>query len=597
VQELAKRLATALAALSAASARADVIMEGFYWNVPSPAAGNTGSDWWWDHIAEQAHTIRLAGIGTMWLPPALKGASGGYSVGYDPFDDYDLGDKKQMGLVPTRYGSRLQLERCCAMLHANGINVMEDIVDQHRDGDNGNYSFNYATYNSSTGGRFAKSYYDFIPNVPQDPDVWDAGNLENFGRDLAPINGEKHWIYNGLISALAWQTAALDLDSYRFDYVKGISADWLKPLMTTAPMAGKFAVGEFDDGSVSNCEDWIKASNYMNDTMSVFDYPLHYVLAAMCNSPNTFNMASLDHAGLQGVDPFRAVTFVENHDTDQGSPIVQNKLLAYAYVLTSEGYPCVFYRDWSKDPGCYGSGMQSGINDLIWIHEFLASGTTIQRWENNLVFVYERQGGKHLLVGLNNNIGYDYKLYNVQTGFGANVRLHDYTGHCPDVTTNASGKVNLDLPPAINGQGYCAYAPAGLTGSFTAPQNATTQEYDGAVDLDLPAADNTKLVEVCQTYVQAHSPITAKLTWDQTGWTSQTRIYLELVGPNGDTIASMSCKSSTPQGATFRVTPIVSAFCTWKIRSYNTPSSNPEPAYALTVTYTAPQTPTSTFVP
>ena len=41
----------------------------------------------------------------------------------------------------------------------------------------------------------------------------------------------------------------------------------------------------------------------------------------MCNNAGFFDMSQLDHAGLAGVDPLHAVTFVENHDTDGNSPI------------------------------------------------------------------------------------------------------------------------------------------------------------------------------------------------------------------------------------------------------------------------------------
>ena len=64
-------------------------------------------------------------------------------------------------------------------------------------------------------------------------------------------------------------------------------------------------------------------------------------------------MADLDHPGLIGISPLNAVTFVENHDTDlqNSQKIVANKLMGYAYILTSEGYPCVFYKDYSTDLG------------------------------------------------------------------------------------------------------------------------------------------------------------------------------------------------------------------------------------------------------
>src|SRR5579871_4156672 len=74
-------------------ASADVMLQGFYWDVPSPAAGNGSVSWWWDRLAAQASALRQAGFTAIWIPPVMKGRSGGYSVGYDPFDDYDIGSK------------------------------------------------------------------------------------------------------------------------------------------------------------------------------------------------------------------------------------------------------------------------------------------------------------------------------------------------------------------------------------------------------------------------------------------------------------------------------------------------------------------------
>jgi alpha-amylase len=568
---------------------ANVFMQGFYWDVPSPAAGNSTAPWWWDHLSAQANSLKLSGFSGIWIPPVLKGAAGGYSDGYDPFDDYDIGSKNQMGTTTTRYGTREQLERCCAMLRANNLQIYCDIVDNHRDGDPGNYVFSYVNAYGAAGlGRFGKTANQFHPNVTQDPNV-PLGSSENFnafGRDLAPINAVPSGsISNGLNSAGDWLTKALDLQGYRLDDVMGISTNWLNPFLNYGTMSGKFAVGEYYDTNLSNVQYWV--STMMGGRASAFDYPLRdNQLKQMCNSPSSFNMASLDHAGLAGVDPMHSVTFVENHDTDRSDPIVQNKALAYAYILTSEGYPCVFYKDYSTDAGCYG--MQSTINNLVWIHETLASGTTQQRYENNLVFVYERLGGQHLLVGLNNNTGYDYRL-TCATGFGANVHLHDYTGHCPDIYTDGSGNASLDLPVASNGMGYCCYAPAGISNTFTAPLTSTTQEYAGASDLDIKPADNTTLNAVGRINVASGQSISGALYFDTTSWTSGTSIYLELDNPSGSIVGTKTYTSTTTQGATLGVTASSAGWYTWKIRSYNTPTGNPLPAYWLQATYTSPQ--------
>jgi len=567
------------------------MMQGFYTNVPS----GYGNPWWWDHLAEQASTFAQNGIGAVWIPPSIKGASGGYSTGYDPFDDYDLGDKNQKGSIPTHYGNREQLERACAMLRANGIDIYQDMVENHRDGDDGSYNFAYVdAYGNATGGRFGKGQYDFHPNVAQDPDVPDGNGEFAFGRDLAPINGAKTniggtqqvWVDYNLKQAGDWITKALDLQGYRFDYVRGISWDWLGSFLGYGAMSGKFAVAENWTDNVGDLNYWITTD--MGGRSHAFDFPLHDgYLVPMCNNPGSFDMSTLDHAGLVGVDPDAAVTFVENHDTDGNNPITQNKLMAYAYILTSEGYPCVFYRDWSKDNGCYGAGMQAPIDNLIWIHEKLAAGSTQQRWKNNQIFAYERLGAQHLLVGLNDDTGASHQI-TCATGFGANVTLHDFTGHAADATTDGSGNVTITIPVNNSGAGYVCYAPNGNYGSITPTPHTTTQEYAGAQDLDIKPADNTQQVTISRTYAAAGQMISGALYFDTAAWTSSTNIVLEVDDPSGAVLSARTYTTATAQGTALSGAASMPGFYTWKIRSNSTPVSNAKPNYWLRVTYAAP---------
>lgn len=215
-------------------------MQGFYTNVPSPAAGTASAPWWWDNLAGQAGAMRQAGFTAVWIPPCLKGAAGGYSNGYDPFDDYDLGSKYQQGTVTTRYGTREQLERSVAVMRANGLDVLADIVDNHRSGDDGYFNFHYNdAYGNPNSGRFQKGPGDFHwsrTNLPEDADVPDpaADYAYQFGRDLAPINGFRGpdgagYAFEGLEKSGDWLTKALDIQGYRLDDVKGISTNFLLP--------------------------------------------------------------------------------------------------------------------------------------------------------------------------------------------------------------------------------------------------------------------------------------------------------------------------------------------------------------------------------
>jgi len=307
----------------------------------------------------------------------------------------------------------------------------------------------------------------------------------------------------------------------------------------------------------------------------------------MCNQAGFFNMSQLDHAGLAGIDPFHAVTFVENHDTDRSSPIVTNKAQGYAYILTSEGYPSVFYKDYSTDDGCYK--MKAVIDPLIFIHEQIAAGATQQRWKNHDVFAYERLGGAHLLVGLNNN-GSSAQTITVDTGFGASTNLHDYTGHSGDVQTDGTGRVTITIPKNTNGLGYVCYSRAGIGGPFQVVGQDVTQQYEGSQDLDIKPADNTTFVPVCRVFVAAGRPIKGALDYfDTTNWTDATSIQLELDDPNGAKLAAGDFVRNTPQGQSISATAGPTGFYTIRIRSANTPSQNAKPSYKLSVTYRAPQ--------
>ena len=58
---------------------------------------------WSNYLAELAPRLKEIGIDAIWIPPSMKN-SGTNSVGYAPFDHYDLGDKYQKGLPGYKDG-------------------------------------------------------------------------------------------------------------------------------------------------------------------------------------------------------------------------------------------------------------------------------------------------------------------------------------------------------------------------------------------------------------------------------------------------------------------------------------------------------------
>jgi alpha-amylase len=160
--------------------------------------------------------------------------------------------------------------------------------------------------------------------------------------------------------------------------------------------------------------------------------------------------------------PASAVTFVENHDVVRDSPIINDKLLAYAFILTHEGYPCVFWQDYFNwdlaQPGSH-----NGINALIKVHEQNAIGSTEVLFVDDDLYIMQRSGlgsQSGLIFVLNNRSSWNGTLVQTQwrnTRFIPGAwRGHDNSGVPAEKWTNESGAVDFWAPP----RGYAVYLPA-----------------------------------------------------------------------------------------------------------------------------------------
>jgi alpha-amylase len=507
-------------------------------SVPAPVDGDPSVPWWWDRLAGSAHDLRLAGFSAVLLPPVLKTSSGAgpHADGYGVFDDYDLGNKDQKGSVPTRFGSREQLQRSVAVLRANGLDVYVDTVPHQRNGGD-DFVYRYPGADGAPGvGRFGKDPGCFFPNVPRDPVAGPVRDDFPFGDELCPVNARPHgYVLDGLTAAGDWMTRALDVQGYRVDDVKGLAVQFVRHWLTSKAMATRFAVGEYFDGNPQTLNWWVWNSG-MGGRCALFDFALRFTLAAMCANPSSWDMSQLDHAGLTGISPAEAVTFIENPDTDGSSPVMTNKLLAYAYLLTAEGYPCVFYRDYATDPGCYG--LKPRLDNLIWIHENLAFGTTVARYKDFQSIVYERQGHPNLLVGLNNEAGGGWRTLTVQTGFGGGVQLHDYTGHAGDVWTDGAGRVTIGLPPNVDGTGYVAYSRLGHQRAFEAVGYPVTQSFDGSADLDIAPVSPGRRLRAGRVWCRAGTSIQVSFASPGAVWPAGAFVLVEVLDGAGRLVVS-----------------------------------------------------------
>lgn len=518
-------------------------------SVPAPADGDDTVPWWYDKIASLAHEWAAWGITDVLFPQPLKTNAGHFpgADGYGVYDDYDIGSKdtSQFGGTPTRFGYADQLRRAVAVCKANGLNVLIDhVMHQRMGGNNGFYRYNSATQKGM--GRFPKHPGCFrgpAPDwVPQDPVPAPADDFM-FGNEMCPINATPHdYVATGLIDAGDWLFRTLDVDGARLDAMKGMSTSFVKRWMTSKAMAGKWYFGEFASGSRDSwwgglgTNWWVDA---VDGLASASDFDFHYHMAMpACNQGGMFNMGWLAGRGMIGNNPMKAVPFVESMDSDTNgfATVVFNKELGYALLLTGEGLPQIYYRDWAQEPACYG--LKHPIENLCWCARMLCGGTTIPRLTSNArVYVFERTN--HALITLSNDVfNTEWNTVNVQTNFGANTQLHDYTGHNEsDVWTDGGGRVTVGVPPAGSGRGYGVWARAGLNKVMPHPDaRPTNQDFDGADDLDI-APLTREPQKVGRVWAESQTELSLRMM-DSEGRTPDFSCRMSIQSPDGTTLAS-----------------------------------------------------------
>ncbi len=124
-----------LSAQQPANVYKKVVLQAFWWDYWNSNYPNS----WANYMTELAPRLKQMGIDGVWIPGDVKQA-GLNSVGYSPFDRYDLGDKLQRSIengqvsVKTRLGTKDELLRMVAVMHANGIEVYSDLILNHMDG-------------------------------------------------------------------------------------------------------------------------------------------------------------------------------------------------------------------------------------------------------------------------------------------------------------------------------------------------------------------------------------------------------------------------------------------------------------------------------
>ncbi len=339
----------------------DVIMQGFYWNThPGDVTNTTTGGIWWDTLTLVAPQLAAAGFQTVWTPPPTKGFAGIWDMGYGTYDYFDLGEFNSKGTTRTRHGSRAELDAMIDALNANNINVMADVVLNHRGGADaqahvpGRRQFRLQRVSRRPAAYAQRPTRHFHPNFfhpDQNPDYHNPLFFEdicyfNEGDAFPPTNtngSPGSWFFgapgitqigtmgDSLIMWGRWLMNEVGFDEIRLDAVKHIDPWFIKKFLIESKneITSPIAVGEFFEYGLNNLVNYLNAvedpansGGVKNAKISMFDFPLRGALKSVLNngsgSSDLYN--TLGNAGLvwgTSMDGFDVVTWLDSHDTDR----------------------------------------------------------------------------------------------------------------------------------------------------------------------------------------------------------------------------------------------------------------------------------------
>ena len=475
-----------------------VMMQFFHWYTP-------GDGTLWKQVTASVAELAERGVTSLWLPPAYKGAGGGYDVGYGVYDLFDLGEFDQKGSVRTKYGTKDEFLSACRAAREAGVRIYADAVFNHRmggdvqetalatpfsldnrdqqidepreiriwthfsfparagkystmewhwyhfnsvgeDHDNPDFKAIYVFKNKGFDGNVdqEKGNYDFLMGCDVDvyhPEV--RGELEYWGE---------------------WFVKLTDVDGFRFDAVKHVDhrffEDWLNAV---SARTGKdlFAVGEYWSYELGALEHFVGSTN---GRVTLFDAPLHKNFHDASRTGNDYDLRQIFDGSLVLRHPTLAVTLVDNHDSQPLQALESDvegwfKPLAYALILLRrDGYPCVFHADYYgaqyKDQGRDGNEYEIFIDSQKFLIDcFLEARKTLAYGEQYDYFDHQNCIGWTRIGNQEHPSGLGVVMSNGDAGtkwmqVGHKNRVYsDATGHIEEtVTTNDDGWAEFSCP-------------------------------------------------------------------------------------------------------------------------------------------------------
>lgn len=385
----------------------------------------------WKGITSKIKDGYLTGLGVtaLWISSPIKNIT--VIDGSNNNASYHGYWGKDFFQTNTAFGSLSDFSELISVAHANGIKIVIDFVPNHTS--TAVYGEDGALYRD---GSLISTYSNDSQGIFNHETAWtDFSTTENgiyhsiYG--LSDLNHQNSTVDTYMKDAInKW--IDLGIDGIRVDAVKHMSYGWVKNWVSSIySKNGIFTFGEWYLGGTTNDTEY---SNFANTSgMSLLDFRFANALrntlgsktSTMTDLYSVISSSSTDYSEVND-----QVTFMDSHDMSRFMTLSGNNARAlenaYVILLTSRGVPNIYYGSeqymtGSEDP--YNRGdmtsfstsstaykVISRIAPLRKSNPALAYGTTVERWVNSDVLIYERQFGSSVVltaVNRSSTTGYD----------------------------------------------------------------------------------------------------------------------------------------------------------------------------------------------
>jgi len=188
----------------------------------------------------------------------------------------------------------------------------------------------------------------------------------------------------------------LHYDGFRYDALKHVSREFIENLSKAISdkHPGFYFVGEYWKDDLGTIDYYLEQTDYL---INLFDVALHYNFHEASKN-SEFDMRKIYEGSLVSEKPQKAVTFVDNHDSQPGQSLeswVESwfKVIAYSLILLrKDGYPCVFWGDSAGINENKYTGIAPQLEAMLMARQVYAWGEQDDYFANQKLIGWIRHG-------------------------------------------------------------------------------------------------------------------------------------------------------------------------------------------------------------